>query len=79
MNTPPFFSAPPAMTFETGVTLLHKAFERAGCKVFTQGQRLGASAGDVLATTPSAPRQERLRHPFGPVGLWGGAGETAVS
>lgn len=27
---------------------LHKAFEKAGCKVFTQGQSLGAPAGGVL-------------------------------
>src|ERR1051325_1046294 len=29
-------------------TTLHKAFERAGCKVFTQDHSMGASTGDVL-------------------------------
>ncbi len=48
MNTPTIFLSTTSDDLKDWRDLLHKAFERAGCKVYTQGQSLGASDGDVL-------------------------------
>jgi tetratricopeptide (TPR) repeat protein len=48
MSTPTVFLSAASDDLKDWRDVLHKTFERAGCKVFTQGQSLGASAGDVL-------------------------------
>ena len=47
MSVPTVFLSAASADLKTWRDLLHTAFERAGCKVFTQGQSLGASAGGV--------------------------------
>jgi hypothetical protein len=48
MSTPTVFLSAASDDLKDWRDILHKAFERAGCKVFAQGQSLGAAAGDVL-------------------------------
>jgi len=48
MTTPAIFLSAASDDLKEGRDLLHRAFERAGCKVFTQSQSFGASAGNVL-------------------------------
>jgi hypothetical protein len=48
MSTPTVFLSAASDDLKDWRDILHKSFERAGCKVFAQGQSLGAAAGDVL-------------------------------
>lgn len=47
MTVPAIFLSAASDDLKEWRDLLHRAFERAGCKVYTQGQSLAASAGDV--------------------------------
>ncbi|MBI5385631.1 MAG: DUF4062 domain-containing protein [Verrucomicrobia bacterium] len=48
MNTPTVFLSAASDDLRDWRDVLHKAFSRAGCMVFTQNNSLGASAGDVM-------------------------------
>ena len=47
-STPTVFISAASADLRDWRDVLHKAFERAGCKVFTQDQSFGTSTGDVL-------------------------------
>ena len=48
-TTPAIFLSAASADLKEWRNLLHRALERAGCKVYTQEQSFAAAAGDVLA------------------------------